>query len=583
MSLSSLKVNLDRDTLRILEKEETLSSLNIEIFNESEQPVKCDRVRVKIPFGIGAEALIKKNTFSIGDDFNWLEPEPENLQPNGAERVLELDFIHISSSKTIASKSTEKFQFFDLPVLGNLSGEDQREVNIVVELFADGEDALIRTTSLTLKNLPEDGLIPYVHTFVPSALSVRIKEPLKLQWSMSNVGNMKLFPKFLSDSDLGSLKARDTDKPSARQTAGPILIDSETPIEITEPVDTLEVQLITSTEFTLVADDGDNGFRGGRQLTILVKKLSVTRFDAPALDLEQAAPYGKPIQLEWDVTFTQKGHPDNKVFLLVQEKSNNKQETKPLPLSLAERAVSAQNTLATKIIELDEDTDRFEVIPFRHTTYKLELQDGEPSPFAGINQTEEPSRTVSVNIKAPNYPIGSIILFPGTKETVPPGWRLCDGGDDRDILRTDIEDSFEELARALGQAANSQKLFLPNLTNRFPKGARSSNELLIPGGPALPHSHMFERRVEKLNVLTRLIKGKASVKAVARGNVGGKRKVVTTSGTADFTVRFPNARVKLTEERSFFGAAVGETKKGSHDLNRPKYHALNFIIRVAMS
>lgn len=64
-------------------------------------------------------------------------------------------------------------------------------------------------------------------------------------------------------------------------------------------------------------------------------------------------------------------------------------------------------------------------------------------------------------------PIGSILAFAGTRETIPSGWLLCNGVE---LEKTEYRDLFEVLDHHWGVVADNTKFKIPNLQGQFLRG-----------------------------------------------------------------------------------------------------------------
>ena len=184
----------------------------------------------------------------------------------------------------------------------------------------------------------------------------------------------------------------------------------------------------------------------------------------------------------------------------------------------------------------------------------------------------------------PNIPIGFIALFPG--ENVPDNWRICDG---QSLQKSDIPDSFEELATALGQT-EGDSLQLPDLSDRFVVGAGIDAELRSSGEPD-QHTHQNDpppqRRYTSYGdqfpeaestqyfkedaIREQLIR--AIDMDVAEEEITETPEEIDQGQLPPMSLEHHNHYVELDIEPF--------ESEPSEGLNRPKYYALHFVIRVA--
>ena len=65
-------------------------------------------------------------------------------------------------------------------------------------------------------------------------------------------------------------------------------------------------------------------------------------------------------------------------------------------------------------------------------------------------------------------PTGTLKIYAGTTQNIPTGYLLCDG---QEVSRNTYSELFAIIGTQYGAPTNNQNFKLPNLINRFPKGA----------------------------------------------------------------------------------------------------------------
>ena len=185
----------------------------------------------------------------------------------------------------------------------------------------------------------------------------------------------------------------------------------------------------------------------------------------------------------------------------------------------------------------------------------------------------------------PNLPIGFIALFPG--ENVPDNWRICDG---QHIEKSALPDSFDELAAALGQS-ESESLQLPDLSDRFVVGAGMDAELRA-SGEADQHTHQCDpppqRRYTsygdqfsdakstqyfKEDAVREQLNRSIDMDMTEEEEMTEMIETITEGELPPMSLEHHNHYVELDIEPF--------ESESSEGLNRPKYYALHFVIRVA--
>lgn len=186
-------------------------------------------------------------------------------------------------------------------------------------------------------------------------------------------------------------------------------------------------------------------------------------------------------------------------------------------------------------------------------------------------------------------PIGFIAMFPG--ENIPEGWRICNG---QSIEKSDIEGTFDVLAAALGQTeAAEETLQLPNLTDRFVVGAGTEAELRSSGEPD-QHSHQNDPPPQRrYTSYGDQFVDAASTQYFKQGSSGEELEDIGTSGeTPHFQAESAPpppedlsaspAPMSLEHHNHYVELDIEPfSSEPSEGLNRPRYYAVNFVIRVA--
>ncbi|MEO1518244.1 MAG: tail fiber protein [Bacteroidota bacterium] len=171
-------------------------------------------------------------------------------------------------------------------------------------------------------------------------------------------------------------------------------------------------------------------------------------------------------------------------------------------------------------------------------------------------------------------PIGSIVMYAG--DLIPQGWCRCNK---QEITRKAIGDAnFDELAKALNiDPAGKSSLLLPDMQNRFPVGAGQDAHLGALGGPD-PHTHKVEQ-FEKTYDTSKI--GNHSHKYASswykRDFSSGKYSGIDTGGG---NVKKQKTQAAGAHKHTVNVTIEERTTSEYTGLNRPKYYAVNFIIRV---
>ena len=175
-----------------------------------------------------------------------------------------------------------------------------------------------------------------------------------------------------------------------------------------------------------------------------------------------------------------------------------------------------------------------------------------------------------------NLPIGSICIFPG--DTIPPGWLLCNGST---ISTSDIPTkAFQSLAIALGVDKNISAISIPDLRNSFVVGAGGTYEPGKSGGPT-NHSHKLAKQNKTFKTSSDGAHHHKYPSAWYNNNTstGTGRTSITQTGHNWNTNTADNHSHKATVIVPEFSTQSVEIKSNTY-LNRPKYIALNYIIKI---
>lgn len=541
--------------------EPATGGFKIQVRNDSGQNISCKRIRVKIPYGEAAPALTNSNDFGVANIEWWSEDSAPFTVEDGYVIV---DFEN--DGEVLEDGISDTFNFFELPFLPNPEGMPEREADILVECYAAEGDAEPSQTmlALTLKNQPEDVAErqPFVNYFAlaslePSEITESGYDPkrvFRLKWDISHGKEMMVVPNWLSNRDQPLAKARSVVARSD-QDEQPILIDTEEPIELTRPSGDILVELRQSTQFTLTPDMGGADQKWS-QLVIYLKELTIIDFSAQDYDHAEPYPYLKPLLLDCVFTFTDPKALDNRAFILVKEYNNEGQLLKyNPPPGLDEKIkelIKFENY--TRVIPLNARQNKNTVTyyPVRNTEFELKLYQ---------NHITNPKLDTSFSIMTnPDpHPIGSITMFSGT--VIPKGWRLC-AAPKNYIDRSEIPNTFDELAQALGYdepPGTRDKVWFPDLRDRFPVGAGSNNVLNKPGNP--------DRHTHEVNLPSR--------STAPTTEHYGKRGFKISYAVGSSTIEVPHGY-----HRHKFGFSITSKSSSAKDLNRPHFYPLNFIIRV---
>lgn len=210
----------------------------------------------------------------------------------------------------------------------------------------------------------------------------------------------------------------------------------------------------------------------------------------------------------------------------------------------------------------------------------------------------------------PNLPLGFIAMFPG--ENIPEGWRICNG---TYIHKNEIPHTFDELAKILNSPqkknnSSNQKLDenineeehtpivkppdnmlqLPNLSDRFIVGAGMDAQLQSSGEPD-QHTHKNDpppqRRYTSYGdqfidaASTQYFKEKTAT--ISNVNTLAPEKdteMAASDEDEDFSENI--APISLEHHNHYVELDIDPFEsEASEGLNRPKYYALHFVIKVA--
>lgn len=184
----------------------------------------------------------------------------------------------------------------------------------------------------------------------------------------------------------------------------------------------------------------------------------------------------------------------------------------------------------------------------------------------------------------PNLPIGFIAMFPG--EHIPEGWRICNGAS---ISQKELPDTFDALAKALGQAEGVEELQLPNLMDRFVVGAGIDAELRA-SGEADQHTHQNDPPPQRrYTSYGDQFMDASSTQYFYQDSVESRAIELMDE---DISLDDPPeaehvdadhlAPISLEHHNHYVELDIDPFEsESSEGLNRPKYYALNFVIKVA--
>lgn len=580
-----MEVQLKRDSLLIDANEPTIGDLAIQIKNKHSNPVNCGLIKVEIPIGQSgdAKALTDTNNFSVNPDYWNVSAPPFPI----VGQAVVINFINDFGS--IAEEDDVLFHIYKIPILPNPEGQATRSVVINVKFFATTtttEPFTTKSLSLELKSQVPTEPKPFVRYFAADRFFISEGETMNLYWSIANPKDMRLYPNFLSDQDERVMpRSRGMRSDQDRQ---PMVINSEEPILITRAVGSLQVQLVKSTQFTLVADNEGN--QGISQLTAYLKSLTIIFFKGEGLQLKKPVNPGEAIVLKWLVTFSNPKALDNQLYLVSQEFDNNGKILPPEPGTAKLPIAGVEATTVRKFPNAREG--QFIVYPTQPTNYVLYIYQSS-NPFNKIYP-------IPVMINVPNSPIGSIVMYSGKTTDIPYGWALCNGATYskqsyinqwRSVYQVQfgtvdpnynnyLEQSFAELTKTLSAISPANQVKLPDLRNQFVAGAGSSYQPHQTGG-----SDMVTLKLDHIpshNHGGKTGGGGSHRHDILRGNgklgyVWGKQggtKSVSAGGDMPNPASF---RTDLAPNHTHGIPAQGGGK--AHE-NRPPFYALSFIIKV---
>lgn len=554
----TLQVHLANPSQKINANSTTLGQVNINIVSPSERTITCSKVVIQLPYTEedDPDALTNSNEFEVSSH-TFDRSDPPFMDQNHIWLELFNDF------ETIAPQSSSTVQIYGIQILKNPPDVDHRDVNILISFFERNDSPEAFQTNQLKLSLINQNDTPFVNYFTSNIVSASKHQKLTLSWSVLNRGDMILQPVFLGDKDQRTTRSISTKSGSGIDLqVQSKLIDSEDPIELTQASGTMRVQLIRSTQFTLIADN--TKAEGRAQLTLYLKDLMIIQFKKNLKT--KRVPYGQALELSWIFSFSNPGNPNNRALLIYQEWD---QANKIIGPSVIDANINPpKGTQFTKINALNpsENQGSILVYPIWNSHFILYLE-----------ETDSNSKTETIRIMAEiNSPIGSIMMFAGS--TIPNGWHVCDGSA---LEKASLEDDhFEALARALDQDPNADQLSLPNLTDRFAVGAGADAGLREEGGPdqhehlvaeftnqfetgkAGQHSHKYHKDWYQRLFLQKEKKGYNAIDT-GSGNVKNQ-------STQDAGLHSHETEITIPEQR---------TSK-STDLNRPRYYGLHYIIRI---
>ena len=560
--------------------ETSQGSFKIQIQNDSEQDIPCKLIRVKIPYGEGSEEKHLTNSNQVEDNL-----------PNGWDKYPVEDddnYVYIdvvNPNDGFSSGQEELLHFYNITFLPNPDGISEREVSIEVECYDSEElDNRLQSKSLpfTLKNQSEEDIrkIPFVNYFAFKSLEDKNRK-VTITWDIAHGKEMMIYPRFLTDQDQKAASAvqEKTITTLSDQDPQPILINSETPIKLTKYGDDLELELINSMYFTLTPDN-KNADQKWSQLVVYLKELTVIDFRVRDYGGKEPYPYLQPLHLDWTISYENKVAAENRAQLVITEYDNNnnnlpQDQNSPSPLG---------RLLATRVVELNPRNNQgtYTYFPVRKTTFTLYISENNGNNSTNIDvNTNSKTQSLTIMTTSASNPIGSIIMLPSG--TIPVGWRLC--GRYAKITRAEIPDTFDELARVLGQTNNSGTINLPNMSNYFPVGAGTHRRLGDHGSPDPLPSH--QHNVDPPN------------KRFYTNSTGNHNHFVGISwhlqhaDNDDNDGVFPAVKdLKAYKtgtsgnHRHYVDVNIPNTRSSSpvstaSSRNRPYHYAVNFIIRVS--
>ncbi|MEO1625873.1 MAG: phage tail protein [Bacteroidota bacterium] len=564
MSEKIVDISLIHDRLEIDSEAVTPGEIKLQLVNPATSSISCGKAVIELPFGKldEADAFISSNDFAVNPQ-DWSSDDPP-FQIENKKVWVEL----LNDLKKIPDEGLVLFSLYDLKIIPNPKGRSERDVSISVSLYEqmDSEEPF-QQQDIKL-HLENRGTAPYVNYFASDVFTVSKEDVVTLRWSMSNTRKRLLYPIFLSDKDqLRDVPPTVRSDKALTDQEGPIVIDSQTPIVITQDTGSLEVKLIKSTQFKLVADV--EAGQGVAQLVLYLKDLTIVQFRA-MLDGD-TADYGRALGLKWIFTFTNNKDPKNKALLVCQEFDRYGKIIQPM--IKPEGVDLPPGTMASKVIEIDplNFNHSLLVYPCWNTKYMLLLIEEDAKGKSDFFFLKVRSGT----------PIGTILFYPGGK--APKGWAVCDG---RSISKTDIgADSFEALARSLGIDPNENQLVLPNLTDHFAVGAGEDAALRSNDGPD-PHTHEIKGQSQEF---TTSANGKHAHKYTSAwykrnlDNPGWFDKEHTGLDTGGGNVAKQSTQAEPDHTHKVEVSVPDRRTGGVEGGHRPKYAAMSYIIRIAMN
>lgn len=548
--------------------------------NKSEQQAKIGLIKLSIPFGgeQDAAALTSDNNFPAQVEEWAVNGPPYPLNEAKTALLIELE----NDYEVVIGKQQLEFYFYQIPILPNPAGQNVRVVKLQASLFHQVDDeAPFLDTTLELKlQVPQGEPPPYVNYFVSNIFTAFPDQVLTFFWSISNPKDMKLYPVFLSDRDQKKRVRRRGIEERTDQDTGPIVINTEDPITITNPNGSLEVKLVKSTQFTLVADNEND--RGTSQFVIFLKDLTIIYFVLKGAKGKIPRTPGEAAVLEWLITFPNPQSPDNQALLIGQELDN---AGKVLPLVAGSKKPPA-GVNATWVMELpDANAGKFTLFPDRPANYTLYIKE--------FDTSKSKTQIIPLMILPPSAPVGAVIMYPGDVKTIPFGWSICQGQAlKRDTFiqnwtaayealfgkvpadyREYLEQSFQQLTAALKGTAD--QVSLPDLQDRFMTGAGKAYQPGNTGGadtvtlkveqmPAHSHGAATSQAGEH----SHNIKASDSGWAFNHGRRGDPRK----NDQGNVTTNRAGAHTHTVTIQPTGGSQAHE--------NRPPYYAAYFIMKM---
>ncbi|MET1020143.1 MAG: hypothetical protein ABWX62_09180 [Microterricola sp.] len=152
-------------------------------------------------------------------------------------------------------------------------------------------------------------------------------------------------------------------------------------------------------------------------------------------------------------------------------------------------------------------------------------------------------------------PVGTIVIWSGTADTIPAGWHLCDNAGDIDI-----------------EGGGGAEITIPDLRGRFILGAYpdgSAKPKMMPGDPISGVAGTFGHNHVNVVQGTALIAGQIpalQVRAAPSPNLGSSSIVIRTAARSDSDYDLPS-RTALGDATSGFGATWSGNPLGSGPAN----------------